>query len=175
MDILPLTPNRVLFFQLGNGGRQISLYAYVFHWEKDDDPKEAAESGIWDYAVEDVGEFAVPFDEPFHVATGDGSYFFVTDSGAVYAVEQSGAEWKTRQVWHDPARPIIAMVTLPDGAGAFLFGKDFYFKAGKSMQPKPCRDVTKGQRAFSRCVNLLADCGMILNENGELGPATAAK
>jgi hypothetical protein len=171
-DILPLTPNRVLFFELSNG--RISMDAYVFHWECDD-PKESRASGIWDHAVEHLGEFAVPFFESFHVAADDGSYFFVTDSGAVYAAEQTGEEWKTRQVWNDSARPVIAMLTLPDGAGAFLFGKDFYFKAGKSMQPKPCRDVTKGQRAFSRRVNLLSDCGMILSENRELGPSTAAK
>ena len=46
-----------------------------------------------------------------------------------------------------PARPVIAMLVEPDGATAFVFGKDFYFKVAKKPAVKPCRDVTRAKPA----------------------------
>ena len=112
--------------------------------------------------------FPSPFSEPFHVAAADGAFFFVTDSGAVYMAEEAKGEWKTRAVWKDAKRPIIAMLGESDSPGGFVFGKDFYFRLGRNVKPKPCDDVTKGRPDLRDPMRTIFQCGRVLYKNGEL-------
>ncbi len=129
------------------------------------------------------GAFASPFSEPFRVAAADGLFFFVTDSGAVYAAQETGGEWKSWPVWRDAARPVIAMLVLSDGATGYVFGKDFYFRLAKGIDLKPCRDVTGKETAdaagsaegLAPCVRLIYECGRVLYEKGELNAAPERK
>lgn len=112
------------------------------------------------------GTFAAPFCEPFHVAVDDGVYFFVTDSGAVYMAEEVKGEWKTRALWKEPNRPIIAMLTQSDSTGAFVFGKDFYFQLARDVKPKPCEDVTKGDQKLGEPMRTVLQCARVLYKIG---------
>ena len=60
----------------------------------------------------------------------------------MYAAQETDGEWKTWPVWRDATRPVIAMLVLSDGATGYVFGKDFYLRLAKSIDLKPCRDVT---------------------------------
>jgi hypothetical protein len=119
--------------------------------------------------------FPSPFSEPFHVAAADGAYFFVTDSGAVYTAEETKGEWKTRPVWKETGRPIIAMLGESESPGGFVFGKDFYFRLGRQVKPKACEDVTKGRPDLADPLRTVFQCGRVLYKSGELKKAEAAK
>jgi hypothetical protein len=163
--VLPIAPQRVLLFI--SIGRTVALWDYPF--EKVGTPPLQAWHGRW----QEKAKFAVPFAEPFHVAASEGAYFFVTDSGGVYMAEETGGKWQAAAVWKDTGRPVLAMLVESDGATAFVFGKDFYFKVAKKPEPKPCRDVTKGQPApgqpeLTERARLVYECGRVLFEKGEL-------
>ena len=96
------------------------------------------------------GKFPSPFGEPFHVAASEGEYFFVTDSGTVYMAEETNGKWQTAAVWKDAARPVLAMLVDSDGATAFVFGKDFYFKVAKKAQADALPRHDAGQGRFNR-------------------------
>jgi hypothetical protein len=137
----------------------------------------------WRGKWEQKGEFPAPFGEPFRVAAADGAYFFVTDSGTVYSAEEKDGKWQTAALWKEKTRPIVAMLVESDGATAFVFGKDFYFRLSKKIEVKPCRDVTKREAKEANkdlaelqpASRLAYECGRVLYEKGELQPAPAKK
>ena len=140
-DIMPLSADRVLLFIMVNS--RMTEYEWT--------PPAAKERNVTRRAIGEWRECATyrsPVDGSFHVAATKDDYFFVTDSGAVYCAEKAGGQWTTQTVWQDAARPILAMLVQADGATAFVFGKDFYFKVAKEVQPTPCRDVTRGPQAL---------------------------
>ncbi len=116
-----------------------------------------------------VGSFPAPFIEPFHLAAAEGAYFLVTDeSGEVYAAEEVDGQWKTRTVWNDPARPIVAMLTSGDGSAPFVFGKDFYFQLARKVEPQPCKDVTQGRPDLGDPMRTVLECAQVLHKAGLL-------
>ncbi|MCR4414378.1 MAG: hypothetical protein NUV77_18315 [Thermoguttaceae bacterium] len=89
-DIVPLSPWHLALFLLTND--RVTVWEYSFRPVGGDEERGMELEGHWTEA----GAFPAPFGEPFHVAAGDGAYFFVTDSGALYAAEEAGGQWKTR-------------------------------------------------------------------------------
>ncbi len=131
---------------------------------------------------ERLGSFISTFHKPYHLACANGLYFFILDSGEIFTVEPKGNVWQPKPVWNDPQRPIIAMIAAEDGGG-YVFGKEFYFKLGKKLEAKPCRDVTKSdpktdmtetEKVLPR-TRLIFECGRVLYENGELKPPEKPK
>ena len=178
-DIVPLTSQRVMLFLLVN--KEIGVWEYSF-------AKAPANAGGIDWPWKGEwrqrgAKFAAPFGEQFHVAAGDGAYFFVTDSGAVYSAKEGKDKWTTKEVWKDKRRPIVAMLVESDGATAYVFGKDFYFKLAKKIDVKPCRDVAqpeakvviKGLDALKPNARIAYECARVLYEKGALETAAAKK
>jgi len=160
-DVVPHSAKCVMAFILVNGNVTAWEYSFdKFHIER----RPTVWSGEW----RRQGTFAAPFEEPFHVAAAQGAYFFVTDSGVVYSADKTGGNWQTAVTWKDAARPVLAMLVQSDGATAFVFGKDFYFKVAKKPKPLSCRDVTKGAANLTEPARLVYECGRVLFEKGEL-------
>ncbi len=165
-DFLPESSQRVVLFVRAN--EELT----VWDWTFSDTPKGRSpiEKGEWQKRATLRSCVA----EPFHAAAAEGTYFLVTDSGAVYSVQETGGEWKTQTVWKDAAKPVMAMVTQSDGGAAYVFGKDFYFKLAKQVEPKPCRDVTQGPKEVGDPMRTVYQCARVLWEKGEL-KSTAAQ
>ncbi len=169
-EVLPLGPQHVVLFVLVNG----TIRVWDFPFEKTKREGIPSWRGKW----EPKGEFPAPFGEPFHVSAADGAYFFLTDPGNVYMAEEKDGKWQTSAVWNEVARPVIAMLAESDGATAFVFGKDFYFKVAKKIELKPCRDVStsaandanKDLQNLVPTARLAYECGRVLYEKGELKP-----
>jgi hypothetical protein len=123
---------------------------------------------IWVGQWRKLSTFTSPFVEPFRVTRVGTEYYFVTDSGAVYAAEETNGQWKTRTIWKDVARPIIAMLDEASGDTAFVFGKDFYFSLLQEAQPKACRNVTQGTKELGEPARTVYECARVLYEKGEL-------
>lgn len=167
-DFLPLSARDVKVVELANDKLVL--------WELPQDHGDRSQDrAIWVRRWRQRAILPAPFCEPFHLAAADGAYFFVTDSGAVYMAEETKREWKTRAVWKDPSRPIIAMLAEADSPGGFVFGKDFYFRLGRELKAKPCEDVTKGRPDLTDPMRTVFQCGLVLHKNGELSKAAAAK
>ena len=167
-DFVPLSDRRIVLFT--QAADEIILRDYHFRDEKNDRGNR-----FWKGQWRTVATFSSPFREPFHVAAGDGGYFFETDSGAVHGAEEAGGEWRTRPVWNDAKRPIIAMLARAEDPGAWVFGKDFYFNLAREPKPKPCRDVTQGRKELGEPMRTVYECARVLHEKGELGKAEAKK
>jgi hypothetical protein len=135
--------------------------------------KSAAERMTWEGEGRQLASFPAPFCEPFHVAVADGAYFFVTDSGAVYVAEDTRGEWKTRALWLDANRPILAMLTKSDTTTAFVFGKDFYFQLARKVEPQPCKDITQGRPDLGDPMRTVLECAQVLRKAGLLTDTTS--
>ncbi len=114
------------------------------------DPLDGAFLGVWSidgrrqWAL--VEQIQPPFSERFQVFAQGTTWFFVTDSGKVYAGKKP-AKGKARKLepwWSDPVRPIIAVVQDTETGRTFLFAraarkadKDFYVELGERPVPRP--------------------------------------
>ncbi len=161
-DFIVASSNHIVLVALVNG--RVTVGDYRLRLRRTS-AQGTSWNGEWRLRVD---FFDVPFSEPFHVATTDGAFFFVTDSGAVYMAEEIKGQWKTRAVWKDASRPIIAMLVEADQPGGFVFGKDFYFRLARDVKPKPCEDLTKGQPDLADPMRTVFQCGLLLYKNGEL-------
>lgn len=169
-DFVSLSSRHVALFTWVN--RQVSLWDYKMDSE---DPKYGTRRGVWVRKT----VLDAPMGEPFHASAADGSYFLVLDSGIVYVLSESKGIWTISKHWEDRNRPIRAMLVESDGMSAYVFGKDFYFKLGKKIDVKPCRDVTKrgvkkaneDLEKLEPAARLAYECCRVLYENGELKPA----
>jgi hypothetical protein len=161
-DILPLSPQRVLLFLLAT--ERIMVWRYDFHAARH-------EQGhlYWRGEWRRLATFHVEFSDRFHVAYKRGAYFFITDSGAVYHTEAvAEGRWKTRTLWDDPSRPILAMLVDADQPRSFAFGKDFYFELDHKIEPKPCEDITDGPAELGDPMRTVLECGKVLHKAGLL-------
>jgi hypothetical protein len=166
-DFLPAwedLEHEVTFFVLAED----SMSVWTKHWEQA--TRKAGppylKGGEWQHQ----GVFASPFIEPFHLAAvADGAYFLVTDEcGEVYVAEEENAQWNSRAVWKDAARPVVAMLTNADGSAPFVFGKDFYFQLAREIHPKPCKDITQGRPDLGDPMRTVLECAKVLHKAGML-------
>ena len=164
-DFIVQSANHLVLVALVNGRVTVGDYRLRL---REKSAEATSWTGEWRRRVD---FFDVPFSEPFHVAMADAAFFFVTDSGAVYMAEHTKGEWKTRAVWKDEKRPIIAMLGESDSPGAFVFGKDFFFRLAREVKPKPCEDVTKGRPDLADPMRTVFQCGRVLYTSGELKKA----
>ncbi len=113
-------------------------------------PLDGGFLGVW--AVDRRGQWALveqiqpPFSERFQVFALGTTWFFVTDSGKVYAGKKpaKGKPRKLEPWWSEPGLPIIAVVQDAETGRTFLFGraarkadKDFYVELGERPVPRP--------------------------------------
>jgi hypothetical protein len=174
-DILPIARQRYKFVLLID--EELSIWQYSFG--QAESPRSYEIDGVW----QRQGVCRTTLKERFHAAEADGQIFFVTDSGAVYMAEGAKDTWTSKEVWSNNPRPIISMLSNSEDNGAYVFGKDFYFKLGKKIEVKPCRDVTKREaketnkdlEKLEPSARLAYECGRVLYEKGELKPEPAKK
>jgi hypothetical protein len=178
LDILPLRADYVRMFVLTND--LLSVWDYKFDCNSRYQGGRRQWRGTWQLQA----ILPSPVAEPFRVAASEGIAYLVTNSGRIYSAEEKKPrEWIAKEVWTDKSRPIIGMLCNTENDGAYVFGKDFYFKLGKKIEVKPCRDVTKREaketnKDLEKLVpssRLAYECGRVLYEKGELKPEPAKK
>jgi hypothetical protein len=96
----------------------------------------------------DVDSIEADFKEPFHAFMTGTTYFFVTESGNVYAAEKPAmGKRKLKPLWKEETRRVTAIVEDLDRKKTFLFGKVsdkaeenkgklFYFELTEKPQPR---------------------------------------
>lgn len=107
------------FEEMRNPKWSLTVHEHTGHW---DAKKKAWVDGPWKRGE----EITVGFEEPFQALEQDGTYYFVTDSGKLYAAPKATAKGKPRPmkaVWDDKARPLSTFVTDADAGRTFLFTK----------------------------------------------------
>ncbi len=153
-DFLAGPGNRCSLFILS--AKRMSRWDYRYTAGQD----TRANSGEWTWEE----SWEADWSGPFYAHAAGPSYYFITESGQVYAAKLSsqGGNGKTKLIWNGRPRLITLVADASDGK-AFAFGKDFFFEVKEEVDVRRCEEITVGGTGAEDALRSVIHCGRILH------------
>lgn len=130
-------------------------------WEHGDDLSKTGVANRTGWSRQE--SWKVNWSEPFHVHENGSTYFFVTDSGRLFAGRKAakGGDGTVKEL-QVGRQPLVALLFDPAGKRAFAFGKNFVLELKEGAQPSRCQDVTAKESQRDQAMRTLVNCAKIL-------------